>query len=643
MALLIHFVSSGQMVSERFRAQIDPTKYPVIKFEWSLPGNIQVIMNEGLTNIDVEKYDQAVINFTQVLKEKPDFWPALYYRGVAYRIAGDHEKAKADFIACVLKENALVAGHYLLAETYYQLHALSEAEATYRKVIKMESSHALALYGLANVNLARYDFSDAERYYEKSTAVDPAFAQGYIMQGVLKIRSNGKKNTAALQLLDRGLAIDSLISEGLFWRGMIYLDRRDYVRCLRDWNNLVRAHPNDPYYLIFRSFLHIELKDFDRAFNDIKKAVLMHKLDVNAYKASETALDKQIELQNAAAYVARFSYGLNEHALISFKKGFCYFVAGNSAQSNYFLKLAENTEPSATIFYMRAVNYDHSSKHDSAHIYYDKALALDNEIIDAHKKRAIYRYQLGDWKGAYADLDQMLRLEPSMHVTYRIRGYIRAHQKDYVEAINDLTTFLKVDSVDADAWKTRGYCRGEINDVAGKLADYRQSLRLNPSDEPILNELAEQYAATSDTTNLISFHNEFKDTYSNSPAFKYLLIDYFINAKSWKRASLEVEKNRLLESEEGKDDTNRKRVFSILARYNGLIELGQQHYDQAVKNFTLALTIYEFNHEARFLRGKTYLAMGDRKQAIEDFQFLTGVYYPEAAAMLKEARKRPKK
>ena len=69
--------------------------------------------------------------------------------------------------------------------------------------------------------------------------------------------------------------------------------------------------------------------------------------------------------------------------------------------------------------------------------YYDKALTLDDDIFDAHKKRSVYRIELKDWRGANRDFEDMFRLQPKSPVTYRLRGFARSHEGNYKGAIDD--------------------------------------------------------------------------------------------------------------------------------------------------------------------------------------------------------------
>jgi Flp pilus assembly protein TadD len=59
--------------------------------------DVKTYIDQGVAHLEAGKFDQALGDFNEALKLKPND-PALYdYRGIAYRAQGQDDKALADF------------------------------------------------------------------------------------------------------------------------------------------------------------------------------------------------------------------------------------------------------------------------------------------------------------------------------------------------------------------------------------------------------------------------------------------------------------------------------------------------------------------------------------------------------------------
>jgi tetratricopeptide (TPR) repeat protein len=90
------------------------------------------------------------------------------------------------------------------------------------------------------------------------------------------------------------------------------------------------------------------------------------------------------------------------------------------------------------------------------------------------------KYKTGDWKGAIADLDQAIRLNPKLTGAYKNRGLVRSELGDNQGAIADLDQAIRLDSKYAGAYHSRGIIRIKLGDKQGALIDFDQAIQLNP-------------------------------------------------------------------------------------------------------------------------------------------------------------------
>jgi tetratricopeptide (TPR) repeat protein len=631
----------SQYFHENTLPAIDNDTYPKLDFAWNMSGKVQSLMNNGITELEEGDPTVAVRDFSDVIKLQPTFLPAFYYRGVAYKKLYDLKKAEEDFMQVIVMNPKTAEAFVMLGEIDQERFFLAKATVQYEKALALMPSLVRAYYNLGTIEAANNNTRKANKYFEKCHEVDPHFADAYLMQGLLKYALIKKKNSEAMMYFNQALQQDSTHRETLFWRGLSYVMLDQPQKGIADWNKLVLYNPNNTYFLRLRGFLNIDLQDFDQAYNDLRKAVLSNRENEDRYRRGEIILDHQMDVEYATEYAMRFSYGLDEGALAYFKKGFCFFLANQKKKAIENFNAAARIQPSATVFFLKAVTYEHLGEHDSAHLYYDKALALDNEIIDAHKKRALYRFELKNWKGTYADLNEMSRLQPDLLLTYRLRGLIKIEQKDYYGAIIDFSRYLKVDTADHDMLVHRALCRTYIKDFPGANDDLGKTLRYHPDDKRntvVYERMTDNYLSVKDTVNALGTLRRYLKAMPEESISTLWMAELFVEMEEWDSAQVKIDRTL-----RGFHPVyHNKTLYSRALGVRGRVLLNRKDFKGAITAFTTALEINPANMEARYHRGKTYIAKGEKRNAIEDFRKLQAFGYHDADVILQSLESKSK-
>jgi tetratricopeptide (TPR) repeat protein len=446
-----------------------------LDFKWNLPGEVQIDMNEGLNFLDEKNYELAQTHLTNVLKYDSNFAPARYYRGVCNKMMRRGKLAQSDLVwASKLMPNR-PEPFIELGDISVLRYALPKANSYYQKASKLNPESVVPQFKLGSLAFFMKETKRASRFFENCNKIDPRFPDAYLAMGILKFRDLTTRSQA-LPFFSKSIAADSSFAMGYYWRGISYIMDKDNAKGREDWNHAIRLSPSNTFLMMMRGLLLIELNEFEEAFKDLRKAMQATQVDENQAQFGATMLDKKIDVQNAANYLVRFGYGLNEEAFINLKKGFCLMLIDRDKDALTSISQAQAIEPTATVFYLKAVAFRMAVKHDSAIYYYTKALELDPNIFDANKNLAIYKSELKDWKGAYAHLRNMSKIQPGASLTWRLSGLIKFGLKDYFGSIIDLTKYLKVDTADFNCLKTRAAARFEIEDYKGALGDYSEVL-----------------------------------------------------------------------------------------------------------------------------------------------------------------------
>jgi hypothetical protein len=97
----------------------------------------------------------------------------------------------------------------------------------------------------------------------------------------------------------------------------------------------------------------------------------------------------------------------------------------------------------------------------------------------------------GDYEAALADLNQAVKLKPDEALFYSSRGYVKLSNNDPYGALADCTQAINMNSRLAVAYKYRAKAKVAIGDAASAMTDLYTAVRIDPSDEEVVQMLNE--------------------------------------------------------------------------------------------------------------------------------------------------------
>ena len=127
---------------------------------------------------------EAIENFKQAVKLKPDFANAPYNLGVAYGKLGRHQEAIEAFKQAIRIDSNYAQVHYNLGIAYINLGRWQDAVEACKQAIKIKPNYAEAHYnlGVSYEGLGRYQ--DAAEAYKQAIRIKPDYADAYLNLGV---------------------------------------------------------------------------------------------------------------------------------------------------------------------------------------------------------------------------------------------------------------------------------------------------------------------------------------------------------------------------------------------------------------------------------------------------------------------------
>jgi tetratricopeptide (TPR) repeat protein len=240
---------------------------------------------------------------------------------------------------------------------------------------------------------------------------------------------------------------------------------------------------------------------------------------------------------------------------------------------------------------------------------YNQAIKLDPNYTDAYYNRGLVRSELGDKQGAITDFNQAIKINPNGAEVYLNRGVVRSELGDQQGAITDYTQAIKINPNYAKAYSNRGLVRSKLGDQQGAITDFNQAIKINPNYVEAYigrgnrrKELGDKQGAITDYNQAIKINPNDADAYYNRGVVRDDLGDKQGAMTDYTQA-IKINPNY------AKAYYNRGNVRSKLGDKQGAIA----DYNQAIK-------INPNYAKAYYNRGNVRDDLGDKQGAIQDVQ-----------------------
>jgi tetratricopeptide (TPR) repeat protein len=106
--------------------------------------------------------------------------------------------------------------------------------------------------------------------------------------------------------------------------------------------------------------------------------------------------------------------------------------------------------------------------------------------VESLLKQGNSKFDSGDYRGAIANYDQAIKLNPGSATAYHDRGFARSSLgdkseiTDYDQAIQDYTQAIKLKPDFVMAYLNRGSAHFDLGDKQAAIADYDQAIKFKP-------------------------------------------------------------------------------------------------------------------------------------------------------------------
>ncbi|MEO5601558.1 MAG: hypothetical protein ABIR06_11595 [Cyclobacteriaceae bacterium] len=598
-----------------------------IAIDWKMEGILQADLNEGLNYLLENKPGLAEVSLTTVIKKNSAIWQAYYYRAAARKQLRKFSPAEGDMRRALKLRGNFYEGFVELAKILHLSLRKAESEHAIDKAIRIDASSGAAYQVKGDISMSWGETTKAIDSYMQCLAVDSLFHDARIKLALLDIVINKKKDTA-LKRLNTVLSYDSLQHDALLFRGILNYEK-DKKQTLADLSNLIRISPNNWVGIYYRGLVSAELRDYAAAFRDFQKVIKATATSENNFVGRQTSLDKKIDMQNVGAYLLTRVYGLSDDDAGIIKEAYCHIITGRYSETHEAIDRIFNYKREPGAVYLKAVAFEHQGIHALALDYYGRALRLDDQIADAHKKRGIYEQELKQWDKSVEDFTAVLKLYPYDFRINWIRGLSFYHMKWFPQAIADFTIFLKNDSTNKEALGARGMAYSNSGKPLLAYVDFAASGNIKALNYIHMEKLVDSVLQAKDTTlalSCLSIITKHVAVFSEGFVQKFRI---HIARNQWEPIA-----DDLSAALSNLPADLAKSKHSYLLTVQAMMHARDKRRDDAMKTFNEAIKVDDGNGVAYLERGRLFLEMRKSSKAENDFKKALSLGNEQAKKML---------
>jgi len=314
-------------------------------------------------------------------------------------------------------------------------------------------------------------------------------------------------HSGAIACFDRAIAINPVLAEAYYRRGLAYFDLGQFQQASFDYSRAIDLAGEYRPALYARALVRVALDHFGGALEDLARLLQLEPKDPAAHQLQATALRKQGNVTGAIAslkkaaelYLDRRDPTGAKHCLELLKQlqptpptAIAPSRASDRPAAPAAIAPIEgSSRPEA--FYVQALARAETGDVNGAITELDWALKLDPQDAQALACRAAVRIKQGNWQGAIADCNQAIQGGNAEAITFRHRARAKLELGDQAGAVVDLDRALELDGNDPLLWIARGDAKQATGDYLGAIEDYNRALALG-GDRPTILLLRAQSA-----------------------------------------------------------------------------------------------------------------------------------------------------
>ena len=273
------------------------------------------------------------------------------------------------------------------------------------------------------------------------------------------------------------------------------------------------------------------------------------------------------------------------------------------------IQLELDSSPSSIDLYnKRGMAYSNVGQYKLAIRDFDQVLSIDTINLMALTSRGMTYAKMGEFARAIADFDQVIVLDPQDPLIYYIKAFMEKQVGRLDDAVFDFTKSIAFNPRDALTFYMRGRTKVEQGDFQGALQDYQHALLIDPNYWAVFKHRAILYKKMEDFSSALKdFDRALSMNPSDTTVF-YLRGMTHLEQGNFKEAVADFSK--VLAS-------NPEDIAAFTGRAKSYGQMGD--IQAALGDYQQILTLEPAHYQTYLNRGKLYLSNKEPLKACADF------------------------
>lgn len=237
------------------------------------------------------RFDEAISEFEEAIKNKPDYALAHNDLGTVYYSMGRLGDAEVEFEKAVQADPSLALAHANLANVYNDQGRFEEGIKEANEALRLDSSlpSAHLISGYLNANLG--NIVEAQAEFEKTIELDPSIPDPHVMLGLL---STDQANWGlAIERFSTALDLEMSpqdMSMVYAFRAMAHGTLANYEEAMEDTDEAIRLDSSNAFAYYIRGLIYSDLGERSEAISDLERSLELG-LDPETEQYAESVLE----------------------------------------------------------------------------------------------------------------------------------------------------------------------------------------------------------------------------------------------------------------------------------------------------------------------------------------------------------------
>jgi tetratricopeptide (TPR) repeat protein len=227
------------------------------------------------------EYDNAIKDFTELIRLDPTDTVALLDRGNAYRDKRDTDRAIRDFDEAIRLDPTDAIAFNNRGNAYQDKRNFDRAIRDFDEAIRLDSTIGTVFFNRGNARKSKRDYDGAIRDYDEAVRLNPKYAEAYTNRG--NAYQDKQDPDRAIRDFDEAIRLEPTDAIALNNRGNSYSHKKDHDRAIRDFDKAIRLDPKFATAFFNRGNSYRDTNDFDHAVGDYDAAIRLGLADTRVH------------------------------------------------------------------------------------------------------------------------------------------------------------------------------------------------------------------------------------------------------------------------------------------------------------------------------------------------------------------------